>query len=312
MGDDGTEDTSDVTGDKGDTELLGLVVLGARLGEGVLVDGLDGLLKGGELHHGVGDLTEPEGSETLVEAVGTLGLEDLVEASDGAGGKGGGGGLHLDLQGLHGAKGNIGQELSGSGGGEEDKGVVLAEVLLADGVSILLLEELVETVLGGTLHAVPEEGRAPTGVETGDTLSLTNGPPAVEDALVESRIDLTTALDEIKGSDKSVGETTGGSTTNSTHVVELARVQLNGGAGREGSALLSHGGSGEGGGVGLEGLVSLGGGEDTGHDASRKLWFVRGGGEGAEVEEEKEKEPRVRAGGRGMGWDGDLVVVCRK
>jgi hypothetical protein len=66
--DDGAENTGDVTGGEGDSELSGLAVGVLGVGEHVGVEGLDGALEGGELHHGVGNLTTPERTDTLVEA----------------------------------------------------------------------------------------------------------------------------------------------------------------------------------------------------------------------------------------------------
>ena len=78
MGDDGTEDSCDVTGGEGDDQLLGLAALvpwfrhniglGFEAVSGVLlisfdvstyIKGLDGSLKAGKLHHGVWNLTTP-------------------------------------------------------------------------------------------------------------------------------------------------------------------------------------------------------------------------------------------------------------
>ena len=54
-----------------------LGALGPRLGHDVGVDGLDGPLEAGELHHGVGDLPAPERHQRLVEPVHPLSRVDL-------------------------------------------------------------------------------------------------------------------------------------------------------------------------------------------------------------------------------------------
>lgn len=59
-------------------QALGIRVLG--LCEDVFVEGLDGVFKGGELDHGVGDLSHPQRGDTLVEAVHSLVGLDHVEA----------------------------------------------------------------------------------------------------------------------------------------------------------------------------------------------------------------------------------------
>lgn len=100
LGDDGAEDTGNVTSSKGDTELLELVVLVLGLADG-LVDLGDGGLEGPELDHGVGDLTTPEGRQRLVEGSGALRGGNLLETVDGSGREGGEGRLHADLDGLH-------------------------------------------------------------------------------------------------------------------------------------------------------------------------------------------------------------------
>ena len=98
MGDDGAEDTSPVTGEEGDHE-LGLLGVGALGGsEDVLIESLDSVLEGTELHHGVGNLTHPEGLDTLVESGPALGVHDLWPSLTGSGWEGARlRGLHADL-----------------------------------------------------------------------------------------------------------------------------------------------------------------------------------------------------------------------
>merc|ERR1719189_1205680 len=85
---DGAEDSSDVAGSEGDHQLLRLAALRPGLGHHVLVDGLHGPLEAGELHHGVGDLSAPQGNQGLVETVDALILHYLGESSPQGGGEG--------------------------------------------------------------------------------------------------------------------------------------------------------------------------------------------------------------------------------
>lgn len=81
--DDSACDTSQVTRCKHDGELSGLRVGLLGLGEDVSVEGADDVLEGTKLHHGVGDLSHPQGTKTLVETVPALvgldGVETLKE-----------------------------------------------------------------------------------------------------------------------------------------------------------------------------------------------------------------------------------------
>lgn len=58
VGDDGTDNTSEVTRGEGDTELSSLAVSFLGLSENLGVEELDNLLEEEELGHGVGDLVE--------------------------------------------------------------------------------------------------------------------------------------------------------------------------------------------------------------------------------------------------------------
>ena len=99
VGHDSAEDTSPVTGEEGDHELSRLRVGALRGSEDVGIESLNGVLKGTELHHGVGDLTHPKGLDTLVEASPALGVHDLRPSLASSLGEGASvGGLHADLQ----------------------------------------------------------------------------------------------------------------------------------------------------------------------------------------------------------------------
>ena len=162
VGDHGAEHTGDVTGGEGDDQLLALGALGTGLGHHVGVQELDGLLEAGKLHHGVGDLSAPQGNERLIEAVDALGSVDLGEGAPEGGGEGADlGGLHSHLTSLHWRQRNVGEELRAGGGGQVEPGPVEEGVLLAHGVTVDALEDLVEAELAETLHGVADGGRSP-------------------------------------------------------------------------------------------------------------------------------------------------------
>lgn len=89
--------------------------------------------------------------------------DDLVDTGDSRVGEGREGGLHADLDGLHGDEGDIGEELGRGGTGKEDEGLVLDGVLGTGEIGVGLLEVLVETVLGGSLHRVTDQSGTDTG-----------------------------------------------------------------------------------------------------------------------------------------------------
>lgn len=78
MGDDGAENTGNVTRHEGDHELGALGVGALWLGEYLLVEGGDNLLESDELDNGVWNLSSPEWLKTLVESRGTLSGLDLL------------------------------------------------------------------------------------------------------------------------------------------------------------------------------------------------------------------------------------------
>ena len=82
VGNDGAEDTSDVTGHEGDQHLSSLAVFVLWLGENGGIELLDNLLEGDELDNSAWNLSAPEWDKTLVESVQTFSCFDLVEASN--------------------------------------------------------------------------------------------------------------------------------------------------------------------------------------------------------------------------------------
>ena len=85
VGNDGAENTSNVTRHEGNHELGTLGVRALLLGEDFGIELLDDSLEGDELDDGVWNLSSPEWLKTLVESVDTFGLVDGVQTFDGAG-----------------------------------------------------------------------------------------------------------------------------------------------------------------------------------------------------------------------------------
>jgi len=203
LGDDGSSETGNETGAKvdGGLQAVGHILLGPDA-----VDSLGNLLVHDELGHGVGDLLEEDGAETSVEGANTLVLQDLAEAAEQAAGE-----SRLrdetDTGSLKRAEGNIGEELGGSRRGEVDAGAVIGGGLVAEEVNVLLLEELVAAKLEGTLEEVADEGRANTGQKGTSTLVLNDLLEAAEHAIVVGLgVELDTSLDDINGSQSTVGD----------------------------------------------------------------------------------------------------------
>ena len=99
MGNNGAENTGNVTRHESDHQLGALGVGALWLGEYFFVEFSDNLLESDELHNGVWNLSSPKWLKTLVESRGTLGGLNLLVT-----GKGGSweltlvGSLHLNLQ----------------------------------------------------------------------------------------------------------------------------------------------------------------------------------------------------------------------
>merc|ERR1712156_1267788 len=178
MRDNSAEDTSPVTGQEGDHELSGL------------------------------------GVRALVEAVPALGVHDLRPAlASGSGECASVAGLHAHLQGLHGAEEDVGNDLSAGGGDKETDSLVLIG-LGTEGSPVDILEHFVEAELSEALHAVADESGEPSESEALETLLSVDRPEAVRNTLVETRVSLHAALDDIKRADSSVGEAAGEDASN--------------------------------------------------------------------------------------------------
>lgn len=227
VGDDGAEDSGDVSGDKGDNELLGLGALGSWLRHNVLVESLDGLLEAGELHHGVRDLSHPEWWESLVESSKSLGLVDEWSASAKSW-WGSWSGLDTDLGGLHWGKKDIGEELGRSGGSQVQRGSVEVGIFLSKHIGVDVLEDLVESELSKSLEGISDEGRGPSLDESACTLLGDGGTESSSDSSVLLRVDLDSALDKIKWDDGGVGDSAGEDSSESAQSIVLSGSKLNG------------------------------------------------------------------------------------
>merc|ERR1719145_574854 len=217
VGHDGAEDTSDVASGEGDNQLFSLGALGPWLGDHVVVERHDGLLKAGKLHHGVGDLPAPQGHQGLVEAVDALSSHDLGEGSPQGGWEGAHRrGLDPHLTGLHGGEGDVGEELSRGRGCQVESGHVKVGVLLSHGVSVNLLENFIEAKLAKTLGRVTNHCGSPAKEKARDASLLHGELEAIAKVLVLLLVNLETALDQVKGCYCSVGDSTGENTSKGT------------------------------------------------------------------------------------------------
>lgn len=223
--DDSAADTGNVASEERHTSLLQDVVRLLGLAE-LLVNLRNRALERRELDHRVRDLAGPERVEALVEtAIAFLG-DDFAPAFAQVVGVGRQGGLHADFDGFEGAQEDVGDEFGGGGGAEVDDclGGVGEEFL-----AVVVFEDFVGAVFACALEGVADEGwglggwvlvSIEGGVGVGDysypaeedaanALFCHDGAPCLEVGLVELRIDLTAAFDEIERSDGGVSRATG-------------------------------------------------------------------------------------------------------
>jgi len=217
--DDGAEDTGDVTGGKGDHQLLALGALGSWLGYDVLVDGFDSLLKATELHHGVWDLTEPEWLETLEEWIAALSLHFTVSFTHVV--SVAWHGLNSYLHSLEWREEDIGKELGGRRGGQVKVESVGVSALLAHSITIEYLEDFVEAELAYTLEAVAQQSRGPSLGQTAGAIFGHSNLEAGTEVLVLGGVHLKSALDEIEWHDGRMRQTTRQHTAEGAKSVEF-------------------------------------------------------------------------------------------
>jgi len=101
-----------------------------------------------------------------------------------------GAGLDFDLGHLPRAKSNIGEEFSRGGTGQPDGTLVLVAGLLTGEVHVGIFEDLVETVLEGTLERVTNQSRSEALPSTRDTLLGDDGSETRDKALVLGGVNL--------------------------------------------------------------------------------------------------------------------------
>lgn len=197
MTDNGAQDTSNVTTQEADTGLLHRAVALFRLTQ-KLVDLLDGLFETGELGHRVGDLATPERIQPLVQTGDALLGHDLAPSLAQAMRIRWQCRLHTDLDRLPGTKRQIRQKLGRGTGAQVDQSAVRVGEQL---VAVPVLENLVEAILARTLEGVTDESWAPSKENASETISREDLAPCAQIGLVDVRVDLTTAFDQIKRRD---------------------------------------------------------------------------------------------------------------
>ena len=92
--------------------------------------------------------------------------------------------MDLDFGHLPRTQGNIGEDFGGSGTSQPDGTLILCTGLLTGEVHVVIFENLVETVLEGTLEGVANQGGPETLPSTSDTLLGDDGSETGDDTLV--------------------------------------------------------------------------------------------------------------------------------
>lgn len=216
-----------VTSSESHDELLSLGAFSARLGNDKLVNGLDGPFEASKLHHGVGNLTTPQGNQRFVEAVDTLSGEDLGEGLPQGGGEcSNGAGLNSDLDRLHGRQSNVSKKLGRCGGRQVKRSPVQESVLFSNCTGVDVLEKLVEAefadtycikpsiiylryfIKNSTLGTVTKSSRSPTKEKSSGSTFLIGQFESISQTLVLFFVHLKTAFDQIKRGDCGVSDAT--------------------------------------------------------------------------------------------------------
>lgn len=207
-------DTCDVATEEGDTGLLDSAVGLLGLTE-AFVDLLDSVFEGCEFDHGVWDLTTclwladvstvqviakptPQRIQSLIQPSKPLLLHNLSPSLPQRGRIRRKRSLHPDLDRLERTQEQIRQKLSTSTGTQvHDRLVHVGKHPLA----VLVLEDLVEPVLSGTLEAVSDESWGPAEHDASNAFGFVDLGPGLRVGLVECGINLATTFYEIEGCD---------------------------------------------------------------------------------------------------------------
>merc|ERR1712109_45024 len=122
-------------------------------------------------------------------------------------------GLDPHLTGLHGGEGDVGEELSRGRGCQVESGHVEVGVFLSHGVSVNLLKNFIEAELAKTLGRITNHCGSPAKEKARDASLLHGELEAIAKVLVLLLVNLETALDQVKGGDHCVGDSTGENTS---------------------------------------------------------------------------------------------------
>jgi hypothetical protein len=211
--------TGDVASEERNTGLLQRVVSLLRLAE-LRVNLCNSTLKRRELDHRVRNLAGPERVETLVQASKPFLCDDLAPAFAEVVGVRRESGLHADFDRFEGTQEDVGDEFCGRGGAEVDDclGGVGEEFL-----AVVVFEDFVGAVFSCALEGVAGEGWGlwkevlvlgvlrvvvgevvrsyPAEEDTAKALFCEDAAPCLQVGLVDARVDLTAAFDEIERGD---------------------------------------------------------------------------------------------------------------
>ncbi|VCX17906.1 unnamed protein product [Gulo gulo] len=180
--------------------MLGLGALALGLGDHILVEGLHHELEAGELHHGVGDLPQPQQRHALVEGPrAVLGVHPRSGGAQRAGEAGLR--LHAHLHCLQGSQRHVREELGAGRRGQVQAGSPLVRPLRAQQLAEADREDLVEPELEQALQGVPQEGLGPASGQAAQPVLARRRAEAAEDALVLAGVCLQAALDQVQGHD---------------------------------------------------------------------------------------------------------------
>ena len=126
--------------------------------------------------------------------------------------------MDLDLGHLPRAKSDIGENFSRGGAGQPDGALVLVAGLLAGEVHVGIFEDLVETVLKGTLEGVTNQGRPEALPSTSNTLLSDDGSETGDETLIFGGVNLRHEK-SVTGKDENAVRTSGAPRTCMLHLV---------------------------------------------------------------------------------------------